>query len=89
MMNPTSARHTFLTQVSHLGFPPEPFRSKGEKELGKGEIPRILPFVRDQLSFYTNGFSFYTNVEFSLKEKGFLIFPIYRKIIIYLIADFL
>ena len=48
MMNPTSARHTFLTQVSHLGSLPEPFRSKGEKELGKGEIPRILPFVWDQ-----------------------------------------
>lgn len=77
MMNTISPRHTLLTQFSHLGSSPEPLKSKGEKELGKGEIPRILPFVRDQFWL-----SFYTKVEFSLKNKGFLIFPIYRKIII-------
>ena len=77
MMKTISPRHTLFTQLSHLGSPPEPLKSKGEKELGKGEIPRILPFVRDQFWF-----SFYTKVAFSLKDKGFLIFPIYRKIII-------
>lgn len=67
-----------------LVFPQSLSDQKGKRSWEKGKYQESC-----LLSGTSSGFSFYTNVKFSLKEKGFLIFPIYRKIIIYLIADFL